>query len=214
MTRTTTPVDDTLVAFTEAKAARLAHVSVRRLRYWAETGIVRPSVSESLGPRTTVRLYDFHDLLELLVVAELRATISLQYIRGIVERVRSERPLSEVRFAISEGEVFFQRPDGAWEGGRRPGQYVLSYVLDLEPLRVHIRTSIGERPAESLGQSERRRKVLGSKPVFAGTRTPLETLYPYLRRGYTTKQILEAFPNLTRADVTLGRAAFREQGVA
>ena len=33
MTETITGLDDTLVAFTEGKAARLARVSLRRLRY-------------------------------------------------------------------------------------------------------------------------------------------------------------------------------------
>ena len=207
-------IDDALVAFTEGKAGRLAGVSIRRLRYWAETGLVAPSVSEKLGPRSSVRLYGFHDLLELLIVAELRASFSLQYIRLVVERVRTERPLTEVRFAISEGEMFFQRPDGTWEGARRPGQYVLSHVLELEPLRRLIRSSVSERSGEMHGQAERRRMVHGSKPIFVGTRTPVATIFPYLARRYTTAQILEAFPHLSRADVRLARAEFRERGAA
>lgn len=211
-------VVDDRTAMTEDAAMRLGGVSRRQLRYWSETGLLRPSISETLGPRTVVRLYSFADLLALLVAASLRQQFSLQHVRKIIEYLRAQgyaRPLTELRFAIDGNAVYFQHPDGSWEGERRPGQIVLSHVIELEPLRTRIRESAsGLRPRELRGAVERKRSVLGSKPVFAGTRTPVEALFPYLERRYSTARILEAYPHLSSADVKTARERFRESGAA
>jgi MerR HTH family regulatory protein len=60
------------LAVSDKRAAKLAGVSMRQLRYWEQIGLVVPSVKEQISPRNTVRLYTFQDLLELLVAAELR----------------------------------------------------------------------------------------------------------------------------------------------
>lgn len=217
-TRRSRNVDDSLIAFTEAGAGRLAHVSQRQLRYWADTDLVRPSMLATIGARTKPRLYAFDDLLALLVAAQLRERFSLQHVRRVVAylgRKGYKRPLSELRFAIEGDQIFFQHPDGSWEGDRRPGQVVLSHVIELEPLRQRIRDTAAAPRARALrGSTEQRRKVLGSKPVFSGTRTPVEALFPYLKRRYTTDKILQAFPHLSREDVTLARRQFRELGAA
>ena len=53
--------------------------------------------------------------------------------------------------------------------------------------------------------SSRRRGVLGSKAVFAGTRVPVAAVEAYLERGLPDERILEAFPELTREDVEAAR---------
>ena len=77
-----------LLAFTDAQARKLAGVSMRRLRYWEQVGLVVPSIKQRLSPHNTVRLYGFQDLLALLVVSELRTerAMSLQRIRRLVAR--------------------------------------------------------------------------------------------------------------------------------
>lgn len=51
------------------------------------------------------------------------------------------------------------------------------------------------------GHRQPDRKVLGHKPVFAGTRVPVSAVLPYLKRGLLDEEILEAFPQLTKADI-------------
>ena len=41
--------------------------------------------------------------------------------------------------------------------------------------------------------------ILGGKPVFRGTRLPVETLFEYLADGQTLDYYLETFPSVTRA---------------
>jgi len=40
--------------------------------------------------------------------------------------------------------------------------------------------------------------ILGGKPVFRGTRLPVETLFSYLADGLTLDYYLETFPSVTR----------------
>ena len=41
-----------LFAFTDAQARKLAGVSLRRLRYWEQVGLVVPSIKRELSPIT------------------------------------------------------------------------------------------------------------------------------------------------------------------
>lgn len=43
--------------------------------------------------------------------------------------------------------------------------------------------------------------ILGGKPVFRGTRLPVETLFEYLADGQTLDYYLETFPSVTREQV-------------
>ena len=102
-------------------AARIAGLTRRQVDYWADKGLVMPSVDERLTPHRPVRLYSFMDLMALTVAAELRRRkVSLQHIREIVSRVRDygyENPLTQLRWATEGSELFFQHPDGEWESG-------------------------------------------------------------------------------------------------
>lgn len=191
-------------------AAKIAGLTDRKVSYWANQQVAQPTVVQEVrGARgqtnqRPVRLYDYTELMSLLVAAELRGrNISLQHIRKVVRHLRARgygRPLTDVRFAIAGAELYFQHPDGTWEGGLRPDQIVIHEVLNLEPLRARILEGI-QRRAELVAEVERRRGTLGSKPVFAGTRVPVETVRRYLAAGRTPEQIVSAFPVLTLDDV-------------
>lgn len=40
--------------------------------------------------------------------------------------------------------------------------------------------------------------ILGGRPVFSGTRVPIETLFDYLADGLTLDYFLESFPTVSR----------------
>jgi DNA-binding transcriptional MerR regulator len=200
-----TSATEEFLAFPDTRARQLAKVSMRRLRYWEETGLVVPSIERQLSPKNTVRLYSFQDLLSLLVVAELRTQrdMSLQHVRRVVEHLRSrgyEAPLRQLTFATLGQEIYFQHSDGSWEGDLRPDQRVLEKVLHLDPLRTRITRAAGRQASEA-GQVIKKRGVHASAPVFAGTRIRVSTVQEYLQHGYETDAILEAFPDLKPADV-------------
>jgi DNA-binding transcriptional MerR regulator len=195
------------VVLPDDRAARLAGVSVRRLHYWEQTGLVHPSTSRRLGPASTVRLFTFTDLLQLLVVAELRDRLPLQHIRRVVDHLRDrgyDAPLRQLVFATVGKELYFQHPDGTWEGGLAPDQVVFHQVIELEPLRRRIHRA-RHRPADDAGGTERARGRLGSKEVFTGTRIPVAAVLAYLDHGFTDTDVLREYPDLTQADIETAR---------
>ncbi len=178
---------------------------MRRLRYWEERALVVPSIKRKLSGQTTVRLYSYHDLLSLLVVSVLRTerVMSLQRIRRVVQHLQSrgyEAPLRELKFATLGREVYFQHPDGSWEGDLRPNQIVLVKTILLDPLRLRIENA-ARRSANDVSRVVKRRGVHASAPVFAGTRIRVSTVLEYLRHDYGAEAILEAFPDLEAGDI-------------
>lgn len=207
----TTNDDDQLIAFGDERAAQLVGVSLQTLRRWERLDFVRPSVVRRISERNTVRLYGFHDLEALLVVVTLRdqGRFSTQHIRQVVGRLQQSytQPLSELRFALDAAgdQIFFQHPDGTWEGSRKPNQVLLKQVLELDEIRAQIRRVARGDRGEEAGKITRQRKVLGRRAVFAGTRVPVDTVVEYLEDGCDDATILEAFPRLTAADLDAAR---------
>jgi len=197
-------VEERLLAVTRDTAAKIARLSRRQVDYWARTDLVPASIDGTVGTRRHVRLYSFLDLLSLTVAAELKQRgVSLQHIRQIVRHLKTrgyDHPLTQLSYATVSKQVYFQREDGTWERGLRPDQIVLHEVLNLRPLRDRIAQGI-QRDQTEVGQTERRRGTLGSKPVIAGTRIPVDTVRRYLRAGRSNADVLEAYPDLADADI-------------
>jgi uncharacterized protein (DUF433 family) len=197
-------IDEHRLAVTREVAARIARLTLRRVDYWAETDLVAPSVDRRLSARRRIRLYGFVDLLALAVAAELTDRgVSLQHVRQIVSRLKArgyQHPLTELRYATVGKQVYFQLEDGTWEGGLRRDQIVLHEVLNLLPLRSRIVRGVA-RDDLQIGRIEKRRGVHGSKPVLAGTRIPVETVRRYLQAGRSMQDVLDAYPDLTEADI-------------
>jgi uncharacterized protein (DUF433 family) len=141
----------------------------------------------------------------------------LRRIRTVVRYLRREghkAPLRELNFAVAGRELFFQRPDGTWAGDSQPDQIVIDATisLPLDQYRAGIRRAARTaRSRRDAGRIEQHRRVLGHKPIFAGTRVPVAAVIPYLQRGLPIEEILEAFPQLTKADI---KAARRHAAVA
>ncbi len=45
-------------------------------------------------------------------------------------------------------------------------------------------------------------EILGGTPVFVGTRVPFRALIDYLEAGHSVDEFLDAFPTVTREQVT------------
>jgi uncharacterized protein (DUF433 family) len=150
------------------------------------------------------------------VVSALRTerNMPLQKIRRVVKHLRArgyQAPLRELRFATVGQEIYFQHPDGRWEGDLRPDQVVIVEVILLDPLRLRI-DKAAARPAEDAGRVEKRRGVHASAPVFVGTRIRVATVQRYLEQGYQASAILEAFPDLSAEDIDEARRLLAAAG--
>lgn len=208
-------VGDERLALPASVAARATGATERQINYWADTGLVVPAVERRVGKNRRVRLWGFQELVELGVVVQLQhRSISKQELRRVIADVRSrrsiDRPLLTLKFGVdtNSGNLYYIDPDGYMEAAQRPGQGVLEETIDLEEIRQRI-SRARERSHEHHGKVVRRRGLKSSKPVFAGTRTPIEVLRPYFDRGYSTDRILQAFPHLNEDDLAAARSELR-----
>jgi hypothetical protein len=82
-------------------------------------------------------------------------------VRRVVRHLRSrgyQAPLRELKFTAVGGEIYFQHPDGTWEGDLQSDQIVLAEAFHLDPLRLRI-DKAARRSAYEAGRVEKRRGV-------------------------------------------------------
>jgi uncharacterized protein (DUF433 family) len=193
----------------DKRAAKIARISMRQLRYWESIGLVVPSIRQQLSPRNIVRLYGFQELLELMVAAELRHRpgISLQHIQRLVAHLRSvgfSAPLRELTFATHGADIYVQDPQGNWSGDPRLDQLVFRQAIALDLLTARLE-SLNHRDPAAAGKVVRRTGVHRRRPIFAGTRILVETVQHYLQEGFEAEAIIEEYPSLTLADIDAAR---------
>jgi uncharacterized protein (DUF433 family) len=201
--------DDTvLIGVTTERAAKIVGVSVSRIAAWERIGLIVPEATQRIAGRL-LRVFSLGNLVELSVAKALETEgVAIRTIRRVVEAHRnyaSERPLRELRWAVSEKQVYIGFDDGSWVGGRYPMQGILLETIDVTQIRVTVARRAIERAGEDVGRVERRARTLGRKTVFAGTRIPVETVVSYMRDGAPDSEILEAYPHLTGDDLAVAR---------
>jgi uncharacterized protein (DUF433 family) len=114
-------------------------------------------------------------------------------------------------FATAGREIYFRLPDGTWSGNSQPDQIVFHTIIPMEPIYRRIRAAT-RRPRQTHGRIERRRGTHGSKPVFAGTRLPVQTVLDWLKQGFEPARVLEEYPDLVPADILAARKYARALG--
>jgi uncharacterized protein (DUF433 family) len=195
-------------AFTTEQVMRITGVSRRRLTYWLERGVIGAE-TEVMRGRRHIRVWSFRNLVEVRVALWLRERVSLQLLGKIVIKLRSqglETPLAEVRVAVLERRrrttVVVMGADGQW---LEPvtGQLVMELVLPLGKFEEELSSAIDNYRMERriAGRIERQRGRLGSKPVFAGTRIPVDTVHRLRAAGWSSSRILAEYPALREADL-------------
>jgi DNA-binding transcriptional MerR regulator len=197
-------------AFTSEKVRALTGLSPRQLQYWDEQKFLSPSLRRQAG-KGRRRLYDFRDLVSLRVAADLRRVgVSLQLIRTAVAHLRGldyEHPLSELRFWEVNGRLYFEEA-GTVREARRPGQTIAGFAIPFAEIVQELEQGIVRLDQRVPGRVERRYGTLGSKPVIAGTRIPVESVHRLRDDGAGEEEILRLYPDLSTADV---RAALAEE---
>jgi uncharacterized protein (DUF433 family) len=191
-------------AYTADRARRLTGLTVRQIQYWDELGFIRPSLTRRKG-RGRRRLYSFRDLVSLKVAADLRRSVSLQLIRKVNDHLRRldyRNPLAELSFVIVGGKLYFEE-SARWQDSRQLGQVVASFIIRVGAIAADLQQQIriDQARARRPGVIERRRGVLGGKPVLAGTRIAVQTIKNLLRDGASVEEIRELYPDLGSNDI-------------
>lgn len=116
------------------EVARIFSLEPARLRYWAQTGFVNPSVKR--GGR---RYYTFTDLVSLKTAVELLAAgLPMQRVRKNLNALREQLPAADVRsLSVScDGDTILANDEGTvYEP--ETGQLVLMFTSDALNTQIH-----------------------------------------------------------------------------
>jgi DNA-binding transcriptional MerR regulator len=108
-------------------------ISLRKLRYWDQEGLVKPKASPD-RKNWKRRLYTLPDIVCLLVINALRENgVSLRKIKDSVERIEVtgiHHPLAKLRVACLAQTVIFKKSDGTYVDPIS-GQMVIKEALEL-----------------------------------------------------------------------------------
>jgi uncharacterized protein (DUF433 family) len=126
------------------------------------------------------------------------------YSNRVLRRVLRGLPIkwTKTTLYVLKKRVVFVDPETQAPREIVSGQYAIGIVLkavisdtkrDVERFR--------ERPREKIGHIERHRQTVQNAPVLAGTRIPTAAIKRFHEAGYTTKQIIEQYPDLTEKDI-------------
>ena len=135
--------------------ARLFEVPESRLRYWSQTGFIRPS--QRAGERA---MYDFRDLIAIKVAKDLLAAgLPLQRVRRALDALRVKlpgvsAPLARLRIRSEHDAVIVEEEERAFEA--QSGQVLLNFsvgALEREAAKVLTLPWSAPDPAEAAGRS-------------------------------------------------------------
>jgi DNA-binding transcriptional MerR regulator len=156
--------------FSADVARRVVGISYRQLDYWDKTGLLRPSVKQA-GGKGSRRVYAFEDLVELRVIAKLRALgVSLPAVRKAARYVRQHfanlvRPLARLALVVDGKSILIRTTDQKHLiDATAEGQMVISFAV------APIANALRERVTEL--QAPRNLQVRVSGKTFTAVLTP------------------------------------------
>lgn len=193
----------TILAFTAIQAERLTGLTARRLTYWDETGVYRPAYKDDRPHRSYRRIYSFVDIVSLRTLKALKDIhrVSLDELRRTGQYLMRFTDTPWMKgFWVVERKVLFHHPESQQLVDRH-GQ--TSYV-DIDAIWAEVETETSswtQRAPEDIGQIARHRHVQHNRWVIKGTRIPTGAVWNLHEAGYSAREIVEQYPNLSIEDV-------------
>ena len=193
----------TIRAFTSPQVQRLTGLTARRLAYWDETGVYRPSYKDERPHRAYRRIYTFRDVVSLRTLITLRDNhhVPLDELRetGVYLMQFTEEPWTQ-RFWVVDRRVLFHQP-GDELLVDRTGQ---SSYVDMGAIWTEVEEETAkwtQRDSADFGQISQHRHVQHNSWVIKGTRIPTSAIWSFHLAGYDTPGILLQYPTLTHQDI-------------
>ena len=195
-----------LSAFSVDHAASITGLSKARLIKWDRLGFVAPEyIGDDDRRNPYSRVYSFVDLVGLRTLKVLADNyrVPLGELRKAAEelRKRSDRPWSEIPFAVLKRKVVFDLDTSP--RNVTDDQYAIKHI-SLQPIAQEIREQaekLRSRDASQIGHTEKRKFIQHNTEVISGTRIPVSAIDSFIRAGYSNRQILEEYPSLVLADI-------------
>ncbi len=196
-----------IAAFSEDQAHRLTGLSKSRLRDWARTGFFAPALTDENSRLPFSRIYSFKDIVALRTLEMLRVqnNVPLQHLRKVAEKLsylEDDRWTATTLWVLNR-KVIIQPP-----GDEKPQEVVSGqYILGIELNRIIADTerdvtAMRTRSDSDFGRVVKLRGVSQNAWVVSGTRIHADSIKRLHEDGFTDKQIIAEYPDLTPEDVS------------
>ncbi len=147
--------------YSPPSVCRIMGITLRQLRHWVDTDIIRPAEMEDVGNQKRYS-FDFRNLLEIsLVLALKQRSLSLQQIKKAVEtfneELKSAEPMAKLTL-FSDGDSFFtlsRNPHDVFDVLRR-GQTIFAVPVDDLALKLAQKISIPEKEIPKIISREKK----------------------------------------------------------
>lgn len=203
--------DIVISGFTVEQTSRLTGVSVNQLASWDRNGFYTPELAHEDRKVPFARLYSFRDLLNLQILDTLRneSKVPMPHLREVRENLNAlgDDSWTGTTLYVLNRRVIFDHPDTGDREEVVTGQGVLG--IPLKVVRANMKRKIEdarERKSGDIGAVEQRRNVVRNRPVFAGTRIPVDVVRAFIDAGASDSEILAEYPRLTIKDIGTVRA--------
>ena len=199
-------ISNAIAAFSEEQAERFTKLSLRRLRYWAKTGFFSPSFVEDNPRLPFSRFYSFKDLVALRTLERLRVqnNVPLQHLRMVAEELShlKDELWTSTKLYVADRRVIIANPENGRLQEAVSKQYVLAITLkDVIDETGHEVEKLRERSPDTLGKIRRHRSIARNAWTIAGTRITVGSITRLSEDGYSIRQIIDEYPDLTEKDV-------------
>jgi uncharacterized protein (DUF433 family) len=211
-------LSNVIAAFSAGQVERLTGLSKARLMYWDRTGFFAPSYADDNRRSPYSRIYSFRDVVGLRTLWRLTEefNVPLQHLRKVAEKLsHMENNLwsGQVLYVLDRKVVFDETGTGRlrevlsdqYVNGLALGEVISDMKRAVDQLR--------QRRDDQIGEITRSRFVNHNAPVIAGTRIPISAIRDFAEAGYSAKQIIEEYPDLTERDVAAA-LNYQEAGAA
>lgn len=209
-------VGNVIAAFSEEQVQRVTGLSKSRLRYWAKTDFFKPTFVEDDTRLPYSRFYSFKDVVALRTLEMLRVKngVPLQHLRKVAQILSHLKDdlWTKTTLHVSDRKVVFEDPKTGKPREVVSGQYVMRYPL--KDILIETQFDIDQirtRNANQLGRVSHFRGIARNSAVISGTRISTASVRRLHEDGYTTDQIIEEYPDLTKADI---KAALSDEAAA
>lgn len=199
-------IRNVLAAFSEEQVSTITGLSLSRLRYWARTGFFQPSFVEAEPRLPYSRFYSFKDVVALRTLEKLRVGngVPLQHLRKVAEQLSHLKAdlWTKTTLYVANRKVVFSDPTTGQPQEVVSGQFVMKYPLidEIKATSTGIEAAAFRSP-ELIGRVTKIRGINRSAWTISGTRIPIVSVKRLHQDGYSIKQIIEEYPDLTEADV-------------
>lgn len=206
-------------AFSEEHTEKLTGITKFQLRYWDRTNFYRPSYAEDNRRMAFSRVYSFKDIVALRVLNVLRNqyNVPLQHLRSVSKKLShlADDRWTGIRLWVLSRRVIWQEPNTRKPQEIVSKQYIVP-TLDLGAVVADTKRDVSKlntRDESKRGVIEQSRYVNHNAPVLAGTRITVDAIKRFSGAGYSPKQILKEYPDLTIEDIKAA-LAYRKQNTA